>query len=60
MNVKEQYWKYSLVTIIVVLGTILFVEFIPFLGGILGACTIYLYIGQETNVVSDRKETFAA
>lgn len=30
MNVKEQYWKYSLVTIIVVLGTILFVEFIPF------------------------------
>lgn len=23
MNVKEQYWKYSLVTIIVVLGTIL-------------------------------------
>lgn len=54
MNVKEQYWKYSLVTIIVVLGTILFVEFIPFLGG------IYLYIGQETNVVSDRKETFAA
>ena len=48
MNVKEQYWKYSLVTIIVVLGTILFVEFIPFLGG------------QETNVVSDRKETFAA
>ena len=38
MNVKEQYWKYSLVTIIVVLGTILFVEFIPFLGGILGKC----------------------
>ena len=51
MNVKEQYWKYSLVTIIIVLGMILFVEFIPFLGGILGACTIY--IGQKTNVVSD-------
>lgn len=32
MNVKEQYWKYSLVTIIIVLGMILFVEFIPFLG----------------------------
>ena len=24
MNVKEQYWKYSLVTIIIVLGMILF------------------------------------
>lgn len=30
MNVKEQYWKYSLVTIIIVLGVILFVKFIPF------------------------------
>ena len=39
MNVKEQYWKYSLVTIIIVLGMILFVEFIPFLGGILGLST---------------------
>ena len=58
MNVKEQYWKYSLVTIIVVLGTILFVEFI-FLGRYLGRL-YHLYIGQETNVVSDRKETFAA
>ena len=59
MNVKEQYWKYSLVTIIVVLGTILFVEFI-FLGRYLGCALYHLYIGQETNVVSDRKETFAA
>ena len=47
MNVKEQYWKYSLVTIIVVLGTILFVEFIPFLGGILGACTIYILVRKQ-------------
>lgn len=47
MNVKEQYWKYSLVTIIVVLGTILFVEFIPFLGGILGACTIYILVRKH-------------
>ena len=47
MNVKEQYWKYSLVTIIVVLGTILFVEFIPFSGRYLGRL-YHLYIGQET------------
>ena len=59
MNVKEQYWKYSLVTIIVVLGTILFVGIHPFSGRYLGRL-YHLYIGQETNVVSDRKETFAA
>ena len=46
MNVKEQYWKYSLVTIIIVLGMILFVEFIPFLGGILGACT-FIYWSEN-------------
>lgn len=58
MNVKEQYWKYSLVTIIVVLGTILLWNS-SFSGRYLGRL-YHLYIGQETNVVSDRKETFAA
>lgn len=59
MNVKEQYWKYSLVTIIVVLGTDSFCGIHPFSGRYLGRL-YHLYIGQETNVVSDRKETFAA
>ena len=40
MSLKEQYWRFSLIAIIIVLGVILFVEFIPFLGGILGASTI--------------------
>ena len=35
MSLKESYWKYSLITIIVVMGIILFIEFTPFLGGIL-------------------------
>ena len=55
MNVKEQYWKYSLVTIIVVLGTILFVEFIPFLGGILGACTIYILVRKQMLYLTEKK-----
>ena len=54
MNVKEQYWKYSLVTIIVVLGTILLWNSSLFWGGIFGACTIYIL--YETNVRIDRKE----
>ena len=56
MNVKEQYWKYSLVTIIVVLGTILFVEFIPFLGGILGACTIYILVRKQMLYLTEKKQ----
>lgn len=44
MSVKEQYWKYSLITIILGLGLILFIKMSPFMGGILGACTIYIGI----------------
>ena len=56
MNVKEQYWKYSLVTIIVVLGTTSFlVEFIPFLGGILGACTIYILVRKQMLYLTEKK-----
>lgn len=42
MSIKEQYWKYSLVTIILGLGLLLFLKMTPFMGGILGACTIYI------------------
>ncbi len=55
MDVKEQYWKYSLVTIIIVLGVILFVKFIPFLGGILGACTIYILVRKQMLYLTQKK-----
>ncbi len=58
MNVKEQYWKYSLVTIIVVLGTILLWNSSLF-WEVSWALVPFIY-WSETNVVSDRKETFAA
>ena len=54
-NVKERYWKYSLITIIIVLGVILFVEFIPFLGGILGACTIYILVRKQLLYLTEKK-----
>ena len=44
MSVKEQYWRYSLVVIILGLGTIIFVKLQPFLGGLLGALTIYILL----------------
>ena len=43
-NVKEHYWRYSLITIILGLGVILFFKITPFLGGILGAFTIYILL----------------
>lgn len=49
MSLKESYWKYSLIIIILVMGIILFIEFIPFLGGILGAFTIISYCGSNYN-----------
>ncbi|WP_455672202.1 AI-2E family transporter [Phocaeicola sp.] len=57
MSIKEQYWKYSLITIILGLGLLLFLKITPFMGGILGACTIYimerkqmLYLTQKRRI----------
>lgn len=47
MSEKELYWKYSLISIIVILGLILFFKFIPFLGGILGAFTVYILVRKQ-------------
>ena len=44
MSLKEQYWRYSLVIIILLLGTIIFFEALPFISGILGAMTIYILL----------------
>ena len=44
---KEQYWKYSLIAIILVLGLILFLKLTPFMGGLLGACTIYIMLRKQ-------------
>ena len=41
---KEQYWKYSLIIMIVGLGILLFRQAQPFMNGILGAFTLYLLL----------------
>lgn len=55
MSLKEQYWRFSLIAIIIVLGVILFVEFIPFLGGILGASTIYILVRRQMLYLTEKK-----
>lgn len=44
---KEKYWKYSLIIIIIGLGIILFRQITPFLGGLLGALTIYILVRKQ-------------
>ena len=47
MSIKEQYWKYSLIVIILFMGIIIFRQITPFLGGLLGALTIYIFPSPE-------------
>lgn len=56
MSTKEQYWKYSLIIIIVVLGIILFRQIAPFLGGLLGALTIYILVRPQMIYLSERRK----
>ena len=44
-SVREQYWRYSLVALIVGLGTVVFVELTPFLGGLMGAFGFAMFFG---------------
>lgn len=55
MGLKEQYWKYSLITIILILGIILFIEMTPFLGGILGASTIYILLRKQMFHLTEKR-----
>lgn len=55
MSTLEQYWKYSLIAIILVLGVILFIEFTPFFGGILGAFTIYILVRNHMLYLTEVK-----
>lgn len=55
MSFKEYYWKYSLITITLGLGLIIFFKFIPFLGGILGASTIYVLLRKQMFHLTQKK-----
>ena len=56
-NVKEHYWRYSLITIILGLGVILFFKITPFLGGILGAFTIYILLRGQMFHLTEKLNT---
>ncbi|MDR0895405.1 MAG: AI-2E family transporter [Prevotellaceae bacterium] len=53
-NEREQYWKLSLLALIIFMGVVLFREITPFLGGMLGALTIYILVRRQMNYLADR------
>ncbi|WP_455498365.1 AI-2E family transporter [Coprobacter sp.] len=55
MTLKEQYFKYSIIILILSLGVVIFVELIPFLGGLLGACTIYALIRNQMRHLIEKR-----
>jgi len=62
-NVKQQYWKYSLIFFTVFLGLIIFRETLPFLSGVLGAITIYILVRKQMERLCTKrhmKRSFAA
>lgn len=56
MNIKERYWAYSLIVLIVVLGLLLAYEFIAFLGGFLGAFTVYILVRKQMHYLVEKKK----
>ena len=54
-SVKEQYWRYSLFVIILVLGVVIFAELTPYIGGLLGAMTIYMLLRRQMRYLTVRR-----
>lgn len=55
MNFKKQYKKYSLITIIIIMGLLIFFELTPFMSGILGAMTIYILLRKQMKTLTQKR-----
>lgn len=56
MTTKEHYWKYSLIVLIIILGLLLLKEFSVFLGGFLGAFTVYMLVRKQMHYLVEKKK----
>lgn len=54
-SLKEQYWKFSLIGIILFLGIVIFQKITPFLGGFLGASTLYILLRGQAFYLTEKK-----
>lgn len=55
-SIKEQYWRYSLFVIILGLGAVIFIELTPYIGGLLGAMTIYVLLRRQMRYLTTRRK----
>ncbi|MDD2436831.1 MAG: AI-2E family transporter [Massilibacteroides sp.] len=53
---KENYWKYSLIILLITLGIILFNQFRPFFTGLLGAFTMYVLLRKQMFFLVEKKK----
>lgn len=53
---KKQYQQYSLIAVILLFGIMLFTELSPFLGGFLGAFTIYVLVRRQMIYLTEKKK----
>ncbi|MDR0873161.1 MAG: AI-2E family transporter [Prevotellaceae bacterium] len=56
MTIQERYWKYFLITFILLSGSLLFREFSPMLTGLLGAFTIYILVRRQMFFLTEKKK----
>lgn len=56
ISFKEQYWKYTLIASLIIIGIILFVQFQPFFSGILGACTVYVLVRKQMSYLTEKRK----
>ena len=54
MSVQEQYWRYALITIILGLGVTIFIKALPYVGGLLGAFTLYILLRNQMFILTER------
>lgn len=55
-TIREQYWRYSLFVLILGLGITIFIELTPFLGGLLGAATIYVLLRRQMHYLTEGRK----
>ncbi len=51
-NSRETYWRYSLIVLLLGLGGTIFIELTPFMGGFLGAITLYVLLRRQMRILT--------
>lgn len=55
MSTERKYWKYSLIVLILGIGIIILSHLMPFLGGLLGALTVYILVRKQMFYLTEKR-----